>query len=214
MKKVWLYISAFIIISSHQNTFADCGKPALEGGIVDCGVVQYHAGKEYEDEYTVKGQTGEIVIKVFTNKLSGHQLYYEGADGWGGGVYYIIKDGEKREICRKYNRWDPVVCWYGSDIVEIWIGSNISWPVFQYYDYTSETYKEWPYRNPLCIDMKNHYIVWSDYTSIFVTDIRTYQEVIEYVVNEDDIQPHKAWIENGKLIVLFGHKQIVFDYPY
>jgi hypothetical protein len=62
-------------------------------------------------------------------------LYYEGADGWGGGNYYVINEGKKQIICGKYNRWSPVVQWYGDDIVEIWIGANVSWHTYQYYDY-------------------------------------------------------------------------------
>jgi hypothetical protein len=54
-----------------QNIFPDSGKTAMDGGIVDYGIVLYHSGKKWKDEFTPKEWAGEIVIKVFTNKLSG-----------------------------------------------------------------------------------------------------------------------------------------------
>jgi hypothetical protein len=192
---------------------------AMDGGIVDYGVVLYHSGKKWEDEFVPKEWAGEIVTKVFTNKLSGHKLYYEGADGWGSGMYYVLKDGEKQIICGKYNRWEPVVGWYEDDIVEIWVGANVSWHTYQYYDYTSETFIGWLdipslYENPLCIDMENHYIIWAGFGSITVTNIRTQQHIIEYILSEGDADPYKARIENDELLVLVKDRQIVFDYPY
>jgi hypothetical protein len=103
--------------------------------------------------------------------------------------------------------------------VEIWIGTNVSWHTYQYYDYTSETSIDWIDRStlfgkPLCIDMENHYIIWVGFSTITVTDIRTQRHIIEYILNEDDTDPYKVQIENDKLIVLFKDKQIIFDYPY
>jgi hypothetical protein len=213
------FIYLLLIVISSQNALADGENTTMEGGIFDYGLILYHSGTKWEDEFVPKEWAGEIVTKVFTNKLSGHKLYYEGADGWGGGDYYVIKDGEKQTICGKYNRQKPVVCWYGDDIVEIWIGANVSWHTYQYYDYTSAASIDWLDRHPLfgkplCIDMENHYIVWNDFCSITVTDIRTQQDIVEYILNEDDVEPYKARIENGELIVLLKGRQMVFDYPY
>ncbi|MDR1229861.1 MAG: hypothetical protein LBK61_00505 [Spirochaetaceae bacterium] len=215
--KKYCGISLCFIIIFSQNIFADDNNTATEDGIVDYGVAVSRNGQKWEDEITPKEWAGEIVTKVFTNKLSGHTLYYEGADGWGGGNYYVLNDGKKQIIGGKYNQWSPVVRWYGADIVEIWIGANVSWHTYQYYDYTSETYTDLLDRavlfgKPLYVDRENHYVVWTGFGRVTVTDIRIQQDIIEYTLDEGD-DPHAARIENGKLIVLLKDRQMVFDYP-
>jgi hypothetical protein len=61
--------------------------------------------------------------------------------------------------------------------------------------------------------MKNHYILWTDSGSVFVTDIRTRQEIAEYII-EDDVYPDRARIKNEKLIIWDDKGKVVFDYPY
>jgi hypothetical protein len=124
-------------------------------------------------KYIKPDELGETTEKVFTNSISGNEIYYTGIDGSGEGFYWIKDGTQKIEIWKKNIKQDAVIYWHGKDIAAIFFSGNFTARAIAYYDFKFKT--NTIVGEPRFVDPERHLVVsilyWQEGHEINLIDL-------------------------------------------
>lgn len=177
-----------------------CDESILDRGVVlskGSGNLRFH-------EYFT-GQLSEAVEMVFTNKLSGKEIYYTGVDIGGDGIYWIKDGQEKKEIQRVFTKYLPSVRWYGENIAEMFGYGNLSNLTMVYYNFRHGTITE--VYMPVFVDANSRLVVGSIFDELVLVNldnggiIRRMNIFTDINIERNKLIRYNFKIENNKIII-------------